>query len=476
MHNSRIKTVEWATLAGTRPRAAGCNARLGVHGSSVQLPIVRLTTADGAAGFGLGRALGLTQNRVEEQARQLLGQPLDALWTLQHGVAPQAQAVEFALWDLAGQLAHKPVYQLVAERTGRALDLTADGSLRVPCYDTSLYIDDLHLDSDEEAAALIAEEARFGYEHGHRAFKIKVGRGARHMAVEPGTRRDILVIRAVRQAVGPDATLMIDANNGYTLNLAKRVLRESADCNLFWLEEAFHEDRVLYEDLREWMEKEGLSVLIADGEGQASPSLMPWAEAGVVDVVQYDIFGHGFGAWLETGQQLDAWGARSAPHHYGRHYGNYVAGHLAGAIDHFTFVEWDQARTPGLDDAAYALEGGSRHFARCPRFWPAARRHAFPAGCGGKWVYGDVVKITNASRLSLRKAAWLDHKCNARRPPGEQPSRRPRRALRSRANQLRNELNVGAACSRTIRTYPVGFKRSDGAHRDCAATSSAYAT
>jgi len=34
------------------------------------------------------------------------------------------------------------------------------GRLRVPCYDTSLYIDDLHLADDGEAAALIAQEAR----------------------------------------------------------------------------------------------------------------------------------------------------------------------------------------------------------------------------------------------------------------------------------------------------------------------------
>ena len=347
MNNSSVATVEWATLTGERPRAAGCNARLGVHGRSVQLPIVRITTTDGAAGFGLGRV-------DEEQATQLIGHSLDALWTRQKGVAPQAQLFEFALWDLAGQLADKPVYQLLAERGGR----TVDSPLRVPCYDTSLYIDDLHLDSDQEAAGLIADEARFGYESGHRSFKIKVGRGARHMPVVQGTQRDIAVIRAVRSAVGPQATLMIDANNGYTLNLTKQVLRESRDCNLFWLEEAFHEDRVLYEDLRMWMGDEGLSVLIADGEGQASPSLMQWAREGVVDVVQYDIFSHGFGAWLETGKQLDAWGVNSAPHHYGRHYGNYVAGHLAGAIANLPFIEWDQASTAGLDDSAYAIEEG----------------------------------------------------------------------------------------------------------------------
>jgi L-rhamnonate dehydratase len=151
---------------------------------------------------------------------------------------------------------------------------------------------------------------------------------------------------------------MLDANNGYNLNLAKQVLVETADCGIFWLEEPFHEDPVLYRDLREWLKAQGLPVLIADGEGQASPSLLEWAREGIVDVIQYDIFGHGFSRWLETGRQLDEWGARSAPHHYGGHYGNYAACHLASAIRGFTYVEWDEATTPGLDASGYALHDG----------------------------------------------------------------------------------------------------------------------
>ena len=92
----------------------------------------------------------------------------------------------------------------------------------------------LHLDSDEAGGGdLIAEDSahRRLRANSHRSFKIKVGRGARHMPLEAGTRRDIAVIKAVREAVGPEATIMIDANNGYILNIAKRVLAETADCN-----------------------------------------------------------------------------------------------------------------------------------------------------------------------------------------------------------------------------------------------------
>ena len=151
-----------------------------------------------------------------------------------------------------------------------------------------------------------------GLASGHRHFKIK-GAQRRHMPPDAGTRRDIAVIHAVRAAAGEDAVIMIDANNGYTLNLAKQVLAQTADCRLHWLEEAFHEDRVLYEVLQGWLRAEGLPVLIADGEGEASPSLLAWAQAKVIDVVQYDILSYGFSDWLALGAKLDGLGVQSDP-------------------------------------------------------------------------------------------------------------------------------------------------------------------
>ena len=151
---------------------------------------------------------------------------------------------------------------------------------------------------------------------------------------------------------------MIDANNGYNLNLAKRVLAETADCRLLWIEEPFHEDAVLYRDLKEWLAREGLAALIADGEGQASPSLLDWAREGLIDVVQYDVFHSGFTRWLEIGRQLDDWGRLSAPHHYGGFFGNFTSGHLAGALRGLLPVEWDEAAVPGVDTSRYVVREG----------------------------------------------------------------------------------------------------------------------
>ena len=358
MNSAKISAIEWGTLVGQRPRQAGCNSRGPVHGNEVRVPLARITTSDGTTGFGACGRL------TRQEAHAFLGERVDDLIDTANGVAPRAASLEFPLWDLQGQRTGRPVYQLLAEAAGK----TVSEPPLVRCYDTSLYIDDLHLDTDAEGAALIASEARFGYEHGHRSFKIKVGRGARHMPLEEGNRRDVAVVRAVRAEVGPDAAILIDANNGYNLNIAKQVLAGTADCNLFWLEEAFHEDGLLYEDLHDWIEREGLSTNIADGEGLASPMLMDYARDGFVDIIQYDIFSHGMTSWLETGARLDEWNVKTAPHHYGRHIGNYVSGHLAAAVDGFLFIEWDECTTPGLDGSAYQVEEGYVRMPDAPGF------------------------------------------------------------------------------------------------------------
>ncbi len=374
MLEAKIDRIEWGTLKGRRPREAGYNARLLSHGIEVDVPLLRLTTAAGAVGFGVSQA-------TQAEAGRFLGARFDSL--LGEDGLPMAAAfpIDFALWDLLGQLRGAPVYALVA-KTGA----TISTPLRVPGYDTALYMNDLGIDTDEAGAALIAGFARADYEEGHRNFKIKVGRCGRHMELEAGIRRDIAVVKAVREAVGPECEIMIDANNGYVLNIAKRVLAETADCRLFWLEEAFHEDPELYQELRRWLDAEGISTYIADGEGWAAAALLDWAREGHIDVVQYDIFSHGFSNWLRTGAQLDAWGLRTAPHHYGRHLGNFVSGHLATAIAGFTFVEYDETSTPGIDSSAYRVEDGHVVLPDAPGFGLGLEDEVFRAAVeSGGW-------------------------------------------------------------------------------------------
>lgn len=338
-----ITKIEYGPLEGRRPRSAGSNARLGTHGERVTPTITRITTDSGATGFGWARMR-------RKQACDYIEAPL-AEMIAASGIDSRYQVLEYPLLDLIAKGQNRPVHAAISG------NLT-ETPLQVPCYDTSLYIDDLDVADDDEAAALIAQEAVEGMARGHTAFKIKVGRGAMHMDLEGGTRRDIAVIRAVREVAGPEAKIMIDANNGYNLNLAKRVLAETADADLYWIEEAFHEDVQFYRALKAWMAAEGLTTLIADGEGDASPRVLDWAHDGLIDIVQYDIHHPGFSAWLELGPQLAEWGAGAAPHSYGEPFGNYAACHLAPNLPTFQAVEWDEAAVPGLDASAYAIEEG----------------------------------------------------------------------------------------------------------------------
>jgi len=353
--NPRLTKIEAGYLNGSRPRSHGCNARLPAHGRHVREPVARLFFEDGSSGFGYSRV-------TPEQAESLHGTHLDSLISLEHGVLPSARSIEFPLWDVLGQRAGKPVYRLLAGKSDTV------ESFSVACYDTSLYFDDLHLADDQAAVDLIASEAREGYDRGHRAFKLKIGRGALHMSLMEGTRRDIAIIRGVQAAVGSGIPLLVDANNGYNVNLVKWVLAETAGCNIHWLEEPFHEDRVLYEHLHGWLSEQGLPVLIADGEGQPSPHLMDWAREGVIDVVQYDLPAYGFSAWLKIGRQLDTWAVKSAPHNYGCAMTGYAACHLAGVLKHFAYAEWDHIDLDGLDTTGYAIREGRIHVPDAPGF------------------------------------------------------------------------------------------------------------
>ena len=109
-------------------------------------------------------------------------------------------------------------------------------------------------------------------------------------------------------------------------------------------------------------------MLNAHGEGEASAHLLDRARDRIVDVIQYDIFSHGFTRWLATGRQLDALGRRTAPHHYGLYLGNYVSGHLAAVVRGYTYVEWDEAHVPEIDASAYTVQEGQVTLPNRPGF------------------------------------------------------------------------------------------------------------
>jgi L-rhamnonate dehydratase len=183
-----------------------------------------------------------------------------------------------------------------------------------------------------------------------------------------GLDRDVAVMTAVREAIGPNCALLADANNGFTLNGAQEFLERTAGLGLGWLEEPFHEDEVLLEALRAWIDRAGLRVELADGESATLDEGLRLAGRGLIDVVQADILAASFSRWRRAGAGLDAMGAGSAPHHFGLYLGNYVSGHLAGTISGLRYIEWDEARVPGIETPGYRLADGRLTLASAPGF------------------------------------------------------------------------------------------------------------
>lgn len=120
-------------------------------------------------------------------------------------------AIESALWDIRAKAAGLPMHRLL----GAVRD-------QVPVYWSgglwlSMSIDALQ----SEAAARVAQ--------GYRAMKVRIGRGDDTVTAQR--------LRAVREAVGPDVGLMVDANQTLDVGSAIALARRLADCDVTWFEE-----------------------------------------------------------------------------------------------------------------------------------------------------------------------------------------------------------------------------------------------
>ena len=347
---AEITRIESGTLEGRRPRNVGCNACKQAHGDRVFDPIVRIDTDRGVNGFGWSRL-------SESVARSFLGRTIDSLFALPSGSRPEARALDFPLWDLVGKLMERPVYELLGGSSGS-----------VPVYDSSIYIDDLDCSNDDYAINLILREIDAGLFNGHRSFKMKVGRGFMWMPHDEGIRRDIALIRAVRKRVDRDVNIMIDANNGYSLNDVKHVFEEVADCDIYWMEEPFPENAYLLRLLKDHFAEMRVETRISDGEGNAPSSFLELVESGLVDIVQYDMRSFGFSAWLELASRIDEWGGLCAPHCWGSLIDTFHQAHFARGISNFCYIECDTMRMVGLASDGYVIRDGYLNVSDAPGF------------------------------------------------------------------------------------------------------------
>jgi L-rhamnonate dehydratase len=173
-------------------------------------------------------------------------------------------ALDIAIWDLLGKSAKQPAYRLMGGRT----------KTKIPVYASRLYSTPL----DQ-----LAEEARRYKTQGYKAMKLRFGWGPVDGA--DGMRRNVDLVRTVREAVGDGIDVMADAYMGWTLDYAKRMLPLLEPFNLRWLEEA-----VIPDDIHGYAAlKAAGRVPIAGGEHEFTLyGFRELLEARAVDYIQFD--------------------------------------------------------------------------------------------------------------------------------------------------------------------------------------------
>lgn len=360
--DTKITRVVGFNLTSRRNKLAGKNARLDVHGDRGHDRMLRIYTNAGVEGLG-NCAAG------KEAAAKLLGKnPLDFFQSDERRATGPLGAGTMPLWDLAGKLLKKPVYQLISR----------EGQDRVPTYDGSIYFADLLPQYSDRWADRFREEIDIGLELGHRGFKIKVGRGFKWMPRREGDRRDVEVVKLIRKHAGPDVLLGIDANNGYELAGAQRLLDELGEEKLAFAEELFPETVEECLALKTFIRKRGWRTLVADGETQHElDAYAPFMESQAIDVFQADMNHFGIDGILAEAAMAKSHGGRIAPHNWGSLVGFYMELHIGRAVRNFYRAEHDPLGSDAIVADGYRIEDGLARVPDAPGFGLAINEAAF---------------------------------------------------------------------------------------------------
>ena len=178
--------------------------------SSVEDVIVEIHTDCGRIGYGeapptgpiTGDTTGAIIGAIEDHiSKAIIGRDVDdfedIMIAVQKSIVGNTSAkaaVDMALWDLYGQLYNIPVYKLMG---GARKNITTDITISV---------------NDPET---MVRDSLIALERGYDCLKMKVG-------ISPEL--DVARLKAVRQAVGNDVTIRIDANQAWTPKQAVKIL------------------------------------------------------------------------------------------------------------------------------------------------------------------------------------------------------------------------------------------------------------
>lgn len=213
-------------------------------------------------------------------------------------------AIDLALWDLMGKALEQPVWRLLgAQRTA------------VPAYAMVGWLE-LDVDGLRDVSARAMEQ-------GFRGVKMKVG--------APTLSEDVTRIAAVRDEIGPDAALMVDANQVFTAQEAVRrgLVYQELGCS--WFEEPVRADDIPGHVLL----REKLHIPIATGENRYGiAQFRDLFTSNAVGIVQPDLRrAGGLTECLEIGLMAHGLGIPYASHGGGPHL------HLLAALPNTIFME-----------------------------------------------------------------------------------------------------------------------------------------
>ncbi|MEM6497045.1 MAG: mandelate racemase/muconate lactonizing enzyme family protein [Pseudomonadota bacterium] len=267
--------------------------------------LVEIICEDGTAGWG--ECFGppaLNAAVVRAFKPLLIGQDAlatELLWqTLYNQFRDQGQkglvvtalsGVNIALWDIKGKHFEAPVYQLLGGPVRKSMQAYATGTYRR---------------GDGDPLDYIVEEVT-GYVHeGFGAVKLKIGFGVDE---------DVQLIEAVRDAIGPDIGLMIDANHGFDVVEAVELGNRVAHLDIGWFEEP-----VVPDDLDSYREvRDRQPIPVAGGECKFTRwGFREVLNRRAIDILQPDTCAAGgISECKKIADMATAFGVRYVPHVWG---------------------------------------------------------------------------------------------------------------------------------------------------------------
>ena len=313
--------------------------------------VVEIQTDEGLVGTGWCEDYARATSVIVENhlTRLLVGaDPLERsrLWdqlfrsTMPYGRKGPAlyaiSALDIALWDLAGKHFDQPVFELLG---GRARDV-------IPVYASHL-----HFTNEDEFVAEATEYVRRGF----KAMKMRFLHGPADGPA--GMRRNVELVRMLRDAVGDDIDIMADAYMGWDLEYALRMCRALEPFDMKWVEEPLLPDQI-----REYAElRRSSPVPIAAGEHETTRyGFAQIIEAGALDIIQFDI-GRvgGFSEARKVCALAQAAGLPVYTHAYGMPTLHLATSDTAvGMVEYFPVPVWDDVTEAPHFDGAAIPEGG----------------------------------------------------------------------------------------------------------------------